>query len=580
MAQKVAAVIGARLNSSRLPGKQLLPLAGKPLITHIVERLRRVKGLDQIMLATTADDFNKPLRDWAAENGVECLAYEGDVNDLVGRVDTAFSQTGADQLLYICGDCPLIEPSTLERMIEAMRATPRAGLAKLRPAADGKRFIHEGFDLYARDFWQAMVEVAHEPFEREHIGAVYHHLGRVTPDAIAWVDEPAHFAAVDHRISVDTPSDYRFMRRIYADWFASRDAHEIVDLSHVIVRLENEPDLAAMNHHVHQKQVGENSKSVLVVTEAGPKAGMGHLSRSLVLAAALQDYVGAKVQLLIIGPQVEREELALIPHEWLDEANVQAELAGRTADLLVVDVQRVTGGLRAYLAGSAIHPAIGIDVGEADEDFFDHVWVPSFYMAPERAGRLNGRLSYGWDHYLLGATPGQAPGEGKKLIVLTGGGDVAALGNVWPRLLDQSLEADIQVDWVQGPYANEPDVGGIEERLNVLKSPGDLSSRIAGYHAALSVFGVSFFECLQADVPVVTCDPVGVSNPQEWESLKTALPGQVADCAEEAVGLLAGLMEGRTELHSHELATQMREGPRKFAALAADLLAGGEPKHV
>jgi spore coat polysaccharide biosynthesis protein SpsF (cytidylyltransferase family)/spore coat polysaccharide biosynthesis predicted glycosyltransferase SpsG len=580
MAQKVAAVIGARLNSSRLPGKQLLPLAGKPLITHIVERLRRVKGLDQIMLATTADDFNKPLRDWAAENGVECLAYEGDVNDLVGRVDTAFSQTGADQLLYICGDCPLIEPSTLERMIEAMRATPRAGLAKLRPAADGKRFIHEGFDLYARDFWQAMVEVAHKPFEREHIGAVYHHLGKVTPEAIAWVDEPAHFAAVDHRISVDTPSDYRFMRRIYADWFASRDAHEIVDLSHVIARLENEPDLAAMNHHVHQKQVGENSKSVLVVTEAGPKAGMGHLSRSLVLAAALQDYVGAKVQLLIIGPQVEREELALIPHEWLDEANVQAELAGRTADLLVVDVQRVTGGLRAYLAGSAIHPAIGIDVGEADEDFFDHVWVPSFYMAPERAGRLNGRLSYGWDHYLLGATPGQAPGEGKKLIVLTGGGDVAALGNVWPRLLDQALRADVQVDWVQGPYANEPDVGGIEERLNVLKSPGDLSSRIAGYHAALSVFGVSFFECLQADVPVVTCDPVGVSNPQEWESLKTALPGQVADCAEEAVGLLAGLMEGRTELHSHELATQMREGPRKFAALAADLLAGGEPKHV
>ena len=71
MARKVAAVIGARLNSSRLPGKQLLPLAGRPLIAHIVERLRHVEGLDQIVLATTADDFNKPLRDWAATSGVE-----------------------------------------------------------------------------------------------------------------------------------------------------------------------------------------------------------------------------------------------------------------------------------------------------------------------------------------------------------------------------------------------------------------------------------------------------------------------------------------------------------------------------
>ncbi len=78
---KTLAIVGARLNSSRLAGKHLLPLAGDPMISHIWRRLMQCQEVNDCELATTADDFNRPLQDWAAEHSVECHPYEGDVND-------------------------------------------------------------------------------------------------------------------------------------------------------------------------------------------------------------------------------------------------------------------------------------------------------------------------------------------------------------------------------------------------------------------------------------------------------------------------------------------------------------------
>ncbi len=70
----VLAVIGARLNSSRLPRKHMLDLAGKPLIARIFERLERVSVIDKLVLATTADDYNKPMVTWAEQAGKSVLA--------------------------------------------------------------------------------------------------------------------------------------------------------------------------------------------------------------------------------------------------------------------------------------------------------------------------------------------------------------------------------------------------------------------------------------------------------------------------------------------------------------------------
>ena len=81
----ILTIVGARLNSSRLPAKHLLELYGKPLISRVFERLSPLPGTK--VLATTADEYNHPLVEWAKDNSVDCCAYTGDVDDLMGRID-------------------------------------------------------------------------------------------------------------------------------------------------------------------------------------------------------------------------------------------------------------------------------------------------------------------------------------------------------------------------------------------------------------------------------------------------------------------------------------------------------------
>ncbi len=165
MGEKIIAVIGARLNSSRLPKKHLLPLANNHLISHIVKRLRQSTKISDIVIATTADEYNKPLCDWSEVNNVDCFPYNDDVNDLVGRVDNVVARYEADILLYMCGDCPLIEPSVIDKMLEAIIGKYDIDTVNLNSAVANAALIHEGFDIYRRRFWDQMVQVAKEPFE-------------------------------------------------------------------------------------------------------------------------------------------------------------------------------------------------------------------------------------------------------------------------------------------------------------------------------------------------------------------------------------------------------------------------------
>ncbi len=147
MGERIVAIVGARLNSSRLPSKHLLPLANKPLISHVFERLKKIKRIDEIVLATTNDDYNQPLRHWAVENNVACFSYNGDVNDLVGRIDCVIKKYKADILLYVCGDCPLIEPETITNMLGVIVDKPEIDTVKLLPVKSAKEVIHEGLSL-------------------------------------------------------------------------------------------------------------------------------------------------------------------------------------------------------------------------------------------------------------------------------------------------------------------------------------------------------------------------------------------------------------------------------------------------
>jgi spore coat polysaccharide biosynthesis protein SpsF (cytidylyltransferase family) len=119
----VIAVIGARLNSSRLPNKHLLPLVDRPIIGHIFDRLDKCISIDLATIATTADSFNYPLITWAEVNQRCVYAYSLDVNDLVGRISEIVFKYKPRIIVYICGDCPLIDPGFIDSAVTQLMAT-------------------------------------------------------------------------------------------------------------------------------------------------------------------------------------------------------------------------------------------------------------------------------------------------------------------------------------------------------------------------------------------------------------------------------------------------------------------------
>ena len=115
--RSVIGVIQARMGSTRVPGKALLNLAGKPLLWHIIDRMRRVKHIEKIILATSTSPENDVLKEFAKENNIDFYAHPGE-DDLAGRVSGAIKNLPGDLILKTGGDCPLIDPDVLQKIVD------------------------------------------------------------------------------------------------------------------------------------------------------------------------------------------------------------------------------------------------------------------------------------------------------------------------------------------------------------------------------------------------------------------------------------------------------------------------------
>ena len=128
---RVLGVIQARMGSSRLPGKALIDLAGKPLVWHMIDRMRRVNGVSEIVLATTADPRNEPLIEYCKSEGIDSFRHEVE-DDLAGRISGAIRGRAGDVILKTGGDCPLIDPEVLQRMVDTALSDPAADFVSNR----------------------------------------------------------------------------------------------------------------------------------------------------------------------------------------------------------------------------------------------------------------------------------------------------------------------------------------------------------------------------------------------------------------------------------------------------------------
>lgn len=239
---KIVATIEARMTSSRLPGKVVLPAAGRPMLEQLVRRLRRVPSLSAICLATTVNRQDDQLQELAEKLGIDC--YRGSEADVMARVIGAAEKVGADVVVEITADCPMIDPEVIEQTIQLYLSS-------------GCDYAHNlstypvGMDtqVYALSTLKKSFGMTNDPLDREH---VTRHI-RLHPELFSHRElfAPPELAFPELSLTLDEQSDYELLRRIF-EHFGDRkpdfSCRDVVDL----LRFEK-PDWAGINEGVLRK---------------------------------------------------------------------------------------------------------------------------------------------------------------------------------------------------------------------------------------------------------------------------------------------------------------------------------------
>ncbi|MEC8287818.1 MAG: NTP transferase domain-containing protein, partial [Pseudomonadota bacterium] len=140
MENKNIAIIQARMGSTRFPGKSIAIIAGKPLIWHIIYRLRQSRKLSKIYLATSVASENDVLEKYVASLGVEVI--RGSEENVFSRFESIFKVTNPETITRVCGDCPLIDATRVDRVLDIIKDE---GVDYVK--SDIPKSIYQGVDI-------------------------------------------------------------------------------------------------------------------------------------------------------------------------------------------------------------------------------------------------------------------------------------------------------------------------------------------------------------------------------------------------------------------------------------------------
>jgi len=243
---RVVCIVQARTGSSRLPGKVLKELAGRPMLAHLIERLKACAAYDRIVVATTVNRRDDPVAELAGGAGVG--VFRGDEEDVLSRYARAAVEFGAEVVVRVTADCPLVDPVTSAETVRYFLS----GDFDYAGAGVGSG-LPRGLDTEV--FTRAALEEAHrmatDQPSREHVTYyIYHHPERfrLAPP----YEAPPELQRSHYRLCVDEEDDFRLISEVYRRLYRPG---EIIDIRDVIRLLDREPALAAINSGVAQKTV-------------------------------------------------------------------------------------------------------------------------------------------------------------------------------------------------------------------------------------------------------------------------------------------------------------------------------------
>ncbi len=249
----IVTVIQVRTGSSRLPGKVLLDLVGQPLLLRMVERVQAAQWAGTIVVATTVEPADDPIEALCLQHGLRC--YRGSVDDLLDRHYQAGRLWNADAVAKIPSDCPLIDPTVIDRVFEYFLQNNFDYVSNLHPATypDGN-----DVEIMTMSALETAWKEAQRPLEREHTTPyIWENPDRFSIGNVRW--ETGLDYSMTHRWTIDYPEDYAFIRAVYEELYPKNPHFGLQDVLDLTTR---RPDIFALNsryagvnwyrHHLHE----------------------------------------------------------------------------------------------------------------------------------------------------------------------------------------------------------------------------------------------------------------------------------------------------------------------------------------
>src|SRR3989344_2864043 len=242
---KVLAVIQARMGSTRLPGKILMELEGKPMLWHIVERVKQSKKVDGVVVATTIEQEDDATAELCKKQGWLC--YRGPAEDVLDRYCQAAKTFGAKAVVRLTGECPFIHPFVVDLCVEKFLEGKHDFISNCE--VDSSAFPR-GLDVRVISFaaLENAAENAKKSFEREHVWPyIFEHQETFAIGPV--ITAPDEYKA-DYRLTVDYREDFELTKILYQKFYQPGN---IINVPEIISFLKKNPDIAAINANCEQK---------------------------------------------------------------------------------------------------------------------------------------------------------------------------------------------------------------------------------------------------------------------------------------------------------------------------------------
>lgn len=243
-ALNVVAIIQARQGSTRLPGKVMMKVLGKPLLEYLIDRVKRAQLLKKIVVATTVLKEDDLIAEFCEAYSIPC--YRGAVEDVLGRYLGVAQQFSADVIVRLTGDCPLLDPEVIDKVVASyFRQYPKVDYV----ANTLIRTYPRGLDVEVFSFESLKIadREAKSTSDREHVTAfIYKHPEQFILSSVTGEEDKSRF-----RWTVDTEDDFRLIETLIKAIYPHNPNFTLDDLLSLV---QCHPEWQQINSHIQQKQ--------------------------------------------------------------------------------------------------------------------------------------------------------------------------------------------------------------------------------------------------------------------------------------------------------------------------------------